>query len=69
MNLLPCPFCKATEPTVCLIRGDDEDLYPEGGNPKQSAVICDFNVNGCGSISGFRDSEDEAIKLWNSALR
>lgn len=51
-----CPFCKTP------IKEDDDNCY-EGIS--LSWIICE----GCGAEGPFADSMEEAIALWNAALR
>ena len=53
-KLLPCPMC-----------GSDADVIINQDD-RQFQVICDARGKGCGSSSGFRKNELEAIELWNT---
>lgn len=55
-KLKPCPFCG---------KRDTLEINFDEGNAN-CQIICNFNKGGCGSSSGFRHTEDEAIKLWNT---
>lgn len=62
-ELKPCPFCgSSSAPKIYSANdADDEDNYPD-----QYQVVCDFNNGGCGSASGYRGTEEEAVVLWNT---
>lgn len=60
-----CPFCKKLEPVRFYYASEDDD----GGDSEDVQVVCAFNNGGCGSSSGYRKTEEEALKLWNSAER
>lgn len=54
-KLKPCPFCgKST--TLDL---DISELFSD------YAIVCDYNEGGCGASSGYRDSEEKAVAIWN----
>ena len=60
IELKPCPFCGSIAPTVHLSRERDE--------PKmkwQYQVVCNYNLAGCGSSSGFYDEAIQAVDAWN----
>ena len=70
MKLLPCPFCKKTD-SLCMLwaselAGDSWDM----SNNDSVQVVCDASTTGkkggCGSASGFKDSEKLAAKAWNT---
>lgn len=54
MELKPCPFCGATEPTVHLI------------DAPESAVVCDYKMGGCGADAGLFNTNGRAIEAWNT---
>ena len=59
-DIKPCPFCGKSD---CVkFNWEDDGAYP------QVQVICDATKDGCGSSSGFRDNEEEALELWNTRL-
>lgn len=67
MTLNPCPFCGKAE-IVVLTSNDiteadrDDDRY----EPDPSyAAVCDFNRDGCGATSGYRDTQELAAQAWN----
>lgn len=60
--LKPCPFCGEISPVrVChaseINDGNTSDTY---------TVICDYRNGGCGSCSGYRESKQETIDIWNN---
>ena len=57
-QLLPCPLCGRSDPVAVVDR-----RFAFGF---QSAVLCDHEIGGCGTSSGFRDTKKEARKLWNT---
>lgn len=54
MELKPCPFCGATEPTVHLL------------DAPESAVVCDYKMGGCGADAGLFNTNGRAIEAWNT---
>jgi hypothetical protein len=69
VDLLPCPFCGQTKPVRIYDshEGDDADL----SNQRMFSVVCDASSirgkgpGGCGSQSGYDDSEEGAVRRWN----
>ena len=61
-ELKPCPFCgnKSVETAEIFVH---TGLH-EGG--WTWVVRCNFLKGGCGSQCGSRETEEEAIKLWNT---
>lgn len=59
-QLLPCPFCGNTK----LFVGTSDDILDDG-KTNEFAVCCDFSQGGCGASSGFEDTMEEAIEIWN----
>ena len=57
-KLKPCPFCGGEK--LIITNGEDLDAY--GNN---YTVCCDFNQDGCGASSGYRQNIEEAIEVWN----
>jgi hypothetical protein len=58
-----CPFCgNVTSLTVILNTCDDEYC-------KSYAVLCDYTHGGCGATGGYRESDKEAIAVWNLRLQ
>ena len=56
----PCPFCGKSD---CVeFKWEYDEAYP------QVRVICDATKDGCGSSSGFKDNEEEALELWNKRV-
>lgn len=65
-SLLPCPFCKSLNITICTCRdlGDcvnfetcEKDLF--------YTVVCDATSGGCGAASGYKTTIKAAVKAWN----
>ena len=52
-ELLSCPMCGGNN--VAIDRCGD-----------QYFVVCNFNNKGCGAASGYKKSENDAIKAWNT---
>ena len=57
-TLRKCPFCGNKN----LIIIDNDEAYPN------YSVCCDYLKGGCGSTSGFRETKEEAIELWNKRV-
>lgn len=56
----PCPFCGKSD---CVeFNWKDNRVNP------QVRVICNATKGGCGSSSGFRHNEEEALELWNKRV-
>ena len=68
MTLLSCPFCgkKNTARSQNMSEYEKETFGEESGNYQQWHVVCDANNLGCGASTGFFDSEEDAIKSWNT---
>lgn len=64
LTLAPCPFCNSD--TALHLVTPDELHECDSGNDSDVAVICDYHMRGCGATGGFRQTEEEAIALWNS---
>lgn len=60
-DIKPCPFCGKSD---CVEFNWEGDIV----TPLQVQVICNATKGGCGSSSGFKDSEEEAWKLWNKRV-
>ena len=60
-ELLPCPLCEATV-AECL---PDSYLDPDNVNDDTFTVICSMDKGGCGTASGYRESREAAMALWN----
>ena len=71
-ELLPCPFCGGTHAEVindhqeCLEKWGEEFDEAGLGASDYRAVVCNFNEGGCGAVSGWRETEAEAIGVWNT---
>lgn len=62
VTVAPCPFCAkavASLETAEELHGGRNDLW---------AVVCGFHEGGCGATGGFRESQLEAVELWNHRL-
>lgn len=55
-DLKPCPFCGHTDSL--------QVSWVHSESFKQ--VICSALSDGCGASSGGYESEDEAVKIWNT---
>ena len=62
MELAPCPFCGHSEFVTIQ---DDMDC-----DMRESYwVVCDYNMGGCGSSSGWRRDKEKAVALWNRSRK
>lgn len=59
-ELKPCPICQKHDTAICA---DGFTLAHLDEN--QFAVCCDVNRGGCGCMSGFRGTREDAILAWN----
>ena len=59
-----CPFCGKTDTVKCL--RESEIKEEEANGEDYFTVICDYQYGGCGSSGGYRKTEEDAIKLWNT---
>lgn len=59
-ELKPCPICQKHDTAICV---DGFTLAHLDEN--QFAVCCDVNRGGCGCMSGFRGTREDAILAWN----
>lgn len=57
-----CPFCGSTQ-----IEWFDEDCGC-CSDVKQFALVCNILKGGCGATGGYRDTEEEAIEVWNQRI-
>lgn len=57
-TLRRCPFCGNKNLTII----DNDEAYTN------YSVCCDYLKGGCGSTSGFRETKEEAIELWNKRI-
>ena len=57
-DIKPCPFCGRTN-TVNAHYDEETDRLQ---------IICDYNKGGCGSSSGFKETDAEAWELWNKRV-
>ena len=56
-ELTACPFCGSTDAPHVADEGDFS-----------YAVLCDYNLNGCGAAGGRRSRAEEAVGAWNQRL-
>ena len=66
-DIKPCPFCGESD-FVELCSDADYIDDPCDGHIEQFQVCCNAIKGGCGSCGGFRDTEEEALELWNKRL-
>lgn len=59
-NLKPCPFCGKTE-TVAVYSAEEID----NSDSEYYAVCCDYHKGGCGAVGGYRETQEQAVKIWN----
>ena len=52
----PCPFC-----------GKEESVYMFKER-KDYAVVCDYNLGGCGACGGYRETPKDAAEAWNKRV-
>lgn len=57
-----CPFCGQA---VARVVTYSELTYNEIDDDNSYCVCCIYPDGGCGACGGFRDSEEEAIRVWN----
>ena len=67
-----CPFCGGenlfvgTEADIKCLTESDREIFEEADlDCSFYAVCCDYQQGGCGTVGGFRKTEEEAIELWN----
>lgn len=63
-DLRCCPFC--ANPNVQMV------LYPADGERRftnRYAVLCNYDLDGCGAESGHYHSPEEAAEHWNTRKR
>lgn len=60
-GLLPCPFCGESNSATI----DEEDNIDLSENSYYS-VVCNYRKGGCGSSSGYKETIEEAVELWNT---
>ncbi len=53
----PCPFC-GEEGSVHMFK-----------DRKDYAVVCDFNLGGCGACGGYRETSNDAAEAWNKRVK
>ena len=64
----PCPFCSKTDSLViesCVDLQDCKNYDKCDEEYSYRAVICSFNLGGCGASGGFAKTREEAIAKWN----
>ena len=55
-DIKPCPFCGKSD--TVEIECDSEHIY----------VFCNTYNDGCGASSGYCNTEEEALELWNKRV-
>lgn len=75
VTLSPCPFCgksvakvtNAAELEECTHFEDEKicPLYETWEECKMKAVICGVSGGGCGAMTGYFTTEEEAVEAWN----
>lgn len=55
-DIKPCPFCGKSD--TVEIECDSEYIY----------VFCNTYNDGCGASSGYANTEEEALELWNKRV-
>ena len=63
-ELKPCPFCGNV---THVLLTDNIEL---GDNDEETAVlmyavVCNYNIEGCGASSGYYEDSDDAVVAWN----
>lgn len=65
-ELKPCPFCgKSTELVINEISQTLDDIIFPMFRVSCSMQTGIYAKNGCGASSGWRLTEEEAVKAWN----
>lgn len=67
-ELLPCPFCGATEPVEFTTAAElwaDMDVEISDTHMESFAVICNAWSHGCGATGGFMLNREGAVAKWN----
>lgn len=75
-EIKPCPFCGSTT-AVGIIKS--KDYYEEAlqyccnsgdfDAPEPGYFInCDATKKGCGAVSGWKETKEEVINLWNTRV-
>lgn len=59
-----CPFCGADVAEVATARELEYDC-PMSWGDTHFAVVCDKRGGGCGAVTGFYNSPEEAEQAWN----
>lgn len=57
-----CPFCHKNVAEICGSR----ELEGVDESSQEYAVCCSFLRGGCGAMSGYAQTEEEAIAKWNN---
>lgn len=65
MKLAPCPFCGNTK---LFVGTEMEILTDENEIGGGYTVCCDYTQGGCGATSGYRETKEEAISVWNKRV-
>jgi hypothetical protein len=68
-NFRRCPFCGGDD-TIKIIRAEDLCSCEEPHNADGGFfVICGKSRGGCGCSSGYGETEEDAVGIWNSRYR
>lgn len=78
-KLKPCPFCgknvaeisNAHDLEDCANFGDENcpcELYGDSETCSMYLVVCGVDKGGCGASTGYRTTEERAIKAWNNRV-
>lgn len=69
MELKQCPFCGKLVAEISNCKELEEcKNFEECDSGEYYCVVCDFNNGGCGASGGFRETEEQAIYVWNNRV-
>lgn len=67
--LFPCPFCGQKE-TLFVYDSNEMQMRYMGDEDYDETpgylVSCDYLRGGCGASSGYKETKEEAVQLWNT---